>query len=655
MVIFDCEGSESRHQGDPETRVANYVNAGGRMFASHFSYVWIENHASLNQSAAWGPTTTADSATGYLSMLPGRPGANGVKSEMLRDWLNGQGALTSTNPPQLTIADPRDRAGATVGVATDEWLYRNVGFCSNDTSRECSSKADCRVCSNNSNRFCTRDNQCSGNNSTCRSASHSSTGECVLEPRVQQLSFNTPYGANEDEICGRVTYSGFHVADARNSGANDFFPGVCSDGELTAQEKVLAFMLFDLATCVSDGDPPQPPECKPKTAAEVCPQENDACSYLSDGCGGVVNCGGCSPGYYCDGTTCREQECTPQTCASLGFNCGDHADGCGGIARNSSGVAGCGNCTTGQVCGLGGPGLCGAPTCPRVSFEDACPANSCGEASDGCGGIHNCGDCPAGQVCGGGGANLCGGNQCAKLTKEQACGSNNCGSASDGCGGSYNCGTCTPPDTCGGGGKPNVCGHPICKPYTKDEACDGLECGWVSDGCGSAINCGTCPDGRVCGGAGPNLCGSTCDPLTCAEANAQCGAIADGCGGILGCGECPQGQTCGAAGPNKCGTGQTCVKRTCEAVMAECGLIGDGCGGVLDCGVCTAPGETCGGAGIPNECGTGTGGCNELTCEDRNVECGATSNGCGGLLDCGGCPVRHACVKGVCEELTILE
>jgi hypothetical protein len=688
---------------DNATRVRNYVDAGGRMFASHFSYTWIENNGTLDASADWGMGGSVDDGVGFISLPTGptaRTQANGVKGPLLRDWLGTQNALTSTSVPQFPITDPRDRAGANAGGSTDEWVYRNVRFCSNSSSRQCTvdsgdmgcsvcsndsaraceangdcqnggtcgginycsnsasrtcaSANNCRVCSHNASVFCTVNSDCGGTGRTCLGATATCgapTCKAALNPRIQQLSFNTPYAAAETAICGRVAYSGFHVANASDN-SNSYFPGICTNtGELSAQEKVLAFMLFDLATCVSAGDPPTPPSCQAKTAADVCPGVNDACGYVADGCGGVVDCAGCASGFYCDGNICRTQQCTPATCASLGYNCGTHADGCGGIARDAQGVQSCGDCTGGQLCGLGGPGLCGNPSCTPIPVGTACPANSCGTVSNGCGGTYNCGICATDQVCGGGGANKCGNGTCTQIPQATACATKNCGFVSDGCGGSYECGTCLAPDSCGGGGQANVCGHPQCTPFTKEQACNGKQCGWVSDGCGGAIQCGTCPGGGVCGGAGPNLCGNTCNTTSCNAKAAECGAIADECGGVLNCGNCPVGQTCGAGGANKCGTGQTCTARTCAQAGAQCGLVGDGCGAVLDCGGCTMPGQTCGGAGQANQCGTGTGGCNKLTCSGQSVQCGAASDGCGGLLDCGGCSSGYTCERSKCEML----
>lgn len=45
-----------------------------------------------------------------------------------------------------------------------------------------------------------------------------------------------------------------------------------------------------------------------------------------------------------------------------------------------------------------------------------------------------------------------------------------------------------------------------------------------------------------------------------------------------------------------------CTPTTCAAQGANCDSIPDGCGGTLECGSCTLP-ATCGGAGMPNQCG----------------------------------------------------
>jgi hypothetical protein len=87
-----------------------------------------------------------------------------------------------------------------------------------------------------------------------------------------------------------------------------------------------------------------------------------------------------------------------------------------------------------------------------------------------------------------------------------------------------------------------------------------------------------------------------------------CGIVTNGCGGTLNCGSCPANESCGGGGvPNQCGS-PACTAKTCAQLGYNCGSATDGCGGVIMCGTCTAP-QTCGG-GIPsqpNVCGTGGG------------------------------------------------
>ena len=80
---------------------------------------------------------------------------------------------------------------------------------------------------------------------------------------VQYMSFNTPIGVPEEQICGRAVYTDLHVAAVDNNNTLNAlgFPASCEMRDLSAQEKAVAFMLFDLSSCVqNDDDPPQVPK-----------------------------------------------------------------------------------------------------------------------------------------------------------------------------------------------------------------------------------------------------------------------------------------------------------------------------------------------------------------------------------------------------------
>src|SRR5690606_9864653 len=141
----------------------------------------------------------------------------------------------------------------------------------------CSAVNNCLV---KTEAACVLDSQCDWSGSACSfkydcdsgSVDNNNLAGCFERAQcgwagttVQQFSFNTPYAAPEDEICGRVAYSGFHVvSEAGSDYAGVVFPEHCA-GVLSDQEKVLLYMLFDLGACVSDQQA-APPECSPITA-----------------------------------------------------------------------------------------------------------------------------------------------------------------------------------------------------------------------------------------------------------------------------------------------------------------------------------------------------------------------------------------------------
>ncbi|MDP9036056.1 MAG: carboxypeptidase-like regulatory domain-containing protein, partial [Myxococcota bacterium] len=290
--------------------------------------------------------------------------------------------------------------------------------------------------------------------------------------------------------------------------------------------------------------------------------------------------------------------CQPKTCADLGFTCGPNADGCGHLVD-------CGGCSAGEFCGGGGYSKCGGAIVP-VSESGAPPVSctpatcqslqyTCGAAGDGCGGALDCGSCTAPQFCGGGGFNKCGGNNGLAPDGAIACAPSTCASlgytcgfAGDGCGGQLHCGACVSPAYCGGGGF-DKCGGSNglapdgsvpCTPTTC--AALGYTCGPAGDGCGGQIQCGACVSPTYCGGGGFNKCGGNngltpdgsvaCIPKTCASLGFNCGPAGDGCGGLLQCGSCTGGDICGGAGqPGKCGTTVPCTNLCPKQVQCDGG------------------------------------------------------------------------------------
>ncbi|HEY3351802.1 MAG TPA: hypothetical protein VGQ83_01015 [Polyangia bacterium] len=413
IVAFACEGGEHRKSAAAQQRVRAYADKGGRVFATHYSYVWLyENDPWGCYDAGGGNTcTTAGHTTALWDPLQGQDNTltfnvdtSFPKGASFSQWLDVVSASRGAGTNQVDISVWRHDADL-VYAPTQRWLYGTDPRAAGDPT--------------------------------------------IPASMVEHLTFNTPVGTPADQQCGRVLFSDFHVTNATNLGGSRLFQQCDQTADLTGQEKILEFMLFDLASCVTADVP----------------------------------------------------TCTPRTCQQLGLTCGPAGDGCGNLIPG-----GCGTCTPPAVCGGAGvPGQCGQVSCAPLTCGQL--GLACGPAGDGCGQIIDCGPCTAPATCGGGGVpgqcgstGSCGPWTCADFGFT-------CGPAGDGCGHVLDCGPCTPPDTCGGGGVQGRCGHQNCTGLTCAAA--GAECGWIGDGCGGQIDCGPCTPPQTCGGGGtPNVCGT---------------------------------------------------------------------------------------------------------------------------------------------------
>jgi hypothetical protein len=315
MALFECVGSQVPKAAADQSRVITYANKGGRVFATHFSYVWLtDSDGTVGSNTGPKPfSQTADwlvnqgdfnSVTGIVDQTLQGDAATRARRIAFAHWLLNVGASTTLGQIPVNVVrndfNSVNPAAATAsGTPAQRWLYATTPF----------------------------------------------NGPL-------HYTFDTPvaYAPNPPPMkqCGRVLYSDFHVSDAMSGGA--MFPTECTAGPMTAQEKTLEFMLFDLASCVG------PPA-------------------------GM---------------------CTPKTCTQLGFNCGQSGDGC-----DDGVVLDCGMCAMGQTCGGGGTGQCGGGMCNPLTCAQV--GAQCGIIGDGCGNTVDCGPCPMGQTCGGAGmANQCG-------------------------------------------------------------------------------------------------------------------------------------------------------------------------------------------------------------------------------------------------------
>ena len=218
MLLMSCEGTENSADKPEAARQAlyDYESLGGRVFATHFHYEWFSlGPAGLPQIATWARRSDPpDPIVGSVNMtFP--------KGQALGEWLVNVGA--STTAGQLNLTLPRDNVHDVNPSMATPWI-------------------------------------------TITNSNLPAPNENV----AQFLSYNAPLGAAAEQACGRAIYSNVHVSGTTDTGEiagpdddrpGQPFPSSCRSGDLSPQEKALAFMLLDLSSCIIDDSvPPKPPK-----------------------------------------------------------------------------------------------------------------------------------------------------------------------------------------------------------------------------------------------------------------------------------------------------------------------------------------------------------------------------------------------------------
>ena len=232
IVLLSCEGGET-YDANPQA-LEQYLNAGGRAFASHFHYAFfsgpLDSQQSYTAPADWGnhlATWTGGDGTGNGGGPGGGgKGANGPIGGIIDQTLNGS--------PQ-----PFPK-----GVDLDKWLdltnaLGQDGVAAGELSiYQPRYNAVVGAANTPSQPWIIAD-QASGNSGN-----------------TMYFSFDTPVSqtpaadGGAPAYCGRAVFSDLHVDGSQMTKDTQDPPGGCDNVDLSPQEKALEFMLFDLSSCV---------------------------------------------------------------------------------------------------------------------------------------------------------------------------------------------------------------------------------------------------------------------------------------------------------------------------------------------------------------------------------------------------------------------
>ncbi len=212
LLLLSCEGTETlSNKGGttPGARAAlyEYLNAGGKVFATHYHYVWFQNSPEPEfQNIATFEGFGSGSGSGDFDVNMTLPdGSPFPKGEKMAEWLVATHASSTLGKVPLKAVRNSVKTLNEPGLS---WIQKH--------------------------------------------------GDPSASP-TNYFTFNTPIAAPPENQCGRAVYTDLHITD--QAGPSSISACQVGPGALNSQQKALEFLFFDLSACVTDDrEVPQPPK-----------------------------------------------------------------------------------------------------------------------------------------------------------------------------------------------------------------------------------------------------------------------------------------------------------------------------------------------------------------------------------------------------------
>jgi hypothetical protein len=216
IVVFSCEGEQASNTKSQNAMdaVKMYADKGGRLFMSHWHNIWIEG--ATTPQGPQKPAVWTSIATWNNSGL---------------DFQTPDDTIDETNNPK--------------GMDFASWMLNVMG--------SPAGMRDHIPIGVDATGTGTGRNTCQSVDLTKAEQWVYWTGAGGANGVPQNFQFTTPNEQDPTSRCGKVVFSDMHVSgDSLSSPGGMGYPSQCSTAGLTPQEKALAFMFFDIASCVSN-------------------------------------------------------------------------------------------------------------------------------------------------------------------------------------------------------------------------------------------------------------------------------------------------------------------------------------------------------------------------------------------------------------------